>query len=190
MVRAFVAVDISQGARDALSEAAERLQRQALSSVRWVRSEGIHLTLKFLGEVDSALVDRILGALEPAARGTGPFSLGLSELGAFPSADSPRVVWVGLKGDLSSLGELQVRIDRQLHADLGFAPEGRSFSPHLTLGRLRQGASGAERRRVAGAMSQVTLSTDVSWDAREVRLIRSTLMPSGAIYDVLGSVPL
>ena len=188
MVRAFVAVDISHGARYTLSETTESLQRQALSTVRWVRPEGIHLTLKFLGEVDATLIDRILEALEPAARGTGPFSLGLSELGAFPSVDSPRVVWVGLSGDLAPLQELQARIDRQLHADLGFAPEGRPFRPHLTLGRLRQGASGEERRRLAKAMPQVTLSTDVSWNVQEVRLIRSTLTPSGAIYDVLGSV--
>ena len=170
MVRAFVAVDISEGARDALSEATARLQHQTPSAVRWVRPEGIHLTLKFLGDVDAGLVDRILGALEPTARGTGPFSLGLSGLGAFPSADSPRVVWVGLKGDLAPLGELQARIDRQLNADLGFAPEGRPFRPHLTLGRLRQGASAADRRRVAEAMSQITLWTDVSWDVREVKL--------------------
>ena len=98
MVRAFIAVDISQEARAALAGVAERLQQQGVSGVRWVRPEGIHLTLKFLGEIDTDLVGKILEAMERAVDGTMPLTLALSEPGAFPNANSPRVIWVGLQG--------------------------------------------------------------------------------------------
>ncbi len=187
MVRAFIAADISQEARDALAEVIKCLQQQGVSGVRWVRPEGVHLTLKFLGEIDQALVDGILGGMERAAYGTKSFTLALSELGAFPNANAPRVLWVGLKGDLDTLRGLQERVDQEMHLTCGFTQEGRAFTPHLTLGRLRDNASGEERRRAGRALSEVALEGEMSWQVKEVNLVRSTLTPSGAVYGLLGS---
>ena len=147
MVRAFIAVDISQEARAALAGVAERLQQQGVSGVRWVRPEGIHLTLKFLGEIDTDLVGKILEAMERAVDGTMPLTLALSEPGAFPNANSPRVIWVGLQGDLDPLKELQSRIDQEVHLIGGFPKETRAFAPHLTLGRMRENASSTQSTR-------------------------------------------
>ena len=186
-IRAFVAVDISQAARDALAEVSHRLQERGVSGVRWVRPEGVHLTLKFLGDIDPTLVDGILEALERACRGIGPLRLAISGVGAFPNLANPRVLWVGLKGELESLGELQGRIDREVSVAGGLPLEERPFSPHLTLGRLRDSVSREERRRAGEAATEVGVDGDVSWDVEDVNLIRSTLTPSGATYEVLGS---
>ena len=187
MVRAFIAVDISQEARDALAEVVERLKVRGVSGVRWLRPEGIHLTLKFLGDIDPSRVDEILGAMERVAQGTGSLTFSLSELGAFPNPDRPRVIWVGLKGDLDPLGELQARIDQEMHLTEGFPREDRSFTPHLTLGRVRDNLSGEERRQAGKALTEVALEAEASWEVKEVILVRSTLTPGGAVYQQLGS---
>ncbi len=186
-VRAFIAVDISGEARDALAEVTKRLQEQGVSGVRWVRPEGIHLTLKFLGDMESTMIDRVMEGVESACKGTGPFELGLSEPGAFPSSKSPRVVWVGLRGELDLLERLQGRIDQEMHSVCGFPKERRAFTPHLTLGRMRENASGEERRRAGEALAKIPPENGVWWQVREVCLVRSTLTPSGAVYDILGS---
>jgi 2'-5' RNA ligase len=187
MVRTFIAVDISQQAKGVLAGVTKSLQDGGVSWVRWVRPEGIHLTLKFLGEIDPNIVDRVLGAMDRAVQGNVPFTLALSGIGAFPNLNVPRVIWVGLKGDLDTLRELQERIDEEVHLAVGFPKETRAFTPHLTLGRMRDNAPGEERRRAGKAMTEVAWETDVSWQVSEVDLIRSTLTPSGAVYDVLGS---
>ena len=191
MVRAFIAVDIPQEARDALSEVISLLQNQGVSGVRWVRPDAIHLTLKFLGEIDPSLVEGILARMERAVRGTGIIALALGDIGAFPNLNSPRVIWVGLTGELGPLSGLQERIDTEMSLmEGGFPKEDRPFTAHLTLGRLRENVSGEERRRAGKAMAEVTLERRVRWQVKEVNLVRSTLTPTGAVYDVLGSLPL
>ena len=187
MVRAFIAVDISLQARESLVEFTRSLQNAGVSQMRWVRPEGIHLTLKFLGEIDLNAVDPILGAMDRAIEGSAPFTLALSGIGAFPNLNAPRVIWVGLKGDLDALGKLQERIDQEVHRSVGFPRESRAFTPHLTLGRMRDNVSSEERRRAGKATTGVDWQADVSWQVNEVNLMRSTLAPSGAVYDVLGS---
>ena len=186
MVRAFIAVDISSEARDALAEVQRSLQGQGVTSVRWVRPEGVHLTLKFLGEIDSVAVGGIMDGLKRAAKGIGPLNLCLGEIGAFPSVGAPRVIWVGMEGDLERLRALQGQIDEEMHSAGGFPREGRPFAPHLTLGRMRENATGGERRGAGEALTQVALESAVSWEVKEVNLMRSTLTPQGAVYDVLG----
>ena len=187
MVRVFIAAEISQEARDALEAVVGHLKAQGVSGGRWVRPEGVHLTLKFLGEIDEDLVPGVLEAMEHACRDTGPFTLALSNVGAFPSTNSPRVIWVGPGGELERLGELQQRIDLSLDSRLGFPLETRPFTPHLTLGRLHDRTTAEGRRRFGQALSGEGLVARVSWQVAEVQLIRSTLTPDGALYDVLGA---
>ena len=186
MVRAFIAVDMSLEAREALAEVIRDLQRTTVSGVRWVRSEGIHLTLKFLGDIEPAQVESILDAIGRAAGATEPFTLSLAELGAFPGPNNPRVIWVGLKGDMEPLGDFQKKIDHQVHAALGFALENRPFTPHLTVGRLRDRVSSEDRQAAGKAIREVPVRSQVWWQVTKVDLVRSTLTPSGAEYDLLG----
>ena len=187
-VRAFIAVDVSQEAKAALASIVSRLKMETEGdNIRWVRSEGIHLTLKFLGNVESALVQPVLAAVERAVLSTHPFQITLSKIGAFPRLEVPRVIWVGLQGDLEALSALQQRMEDEV-SPLGFPEEERPFSPHLTLGRVNNGPvrRGGKGLNLAG----VTLTDQVAWQVEEVHLMQSTPTQSGSMYTRLGSFPL
>ncbi len=190
-VRVFVALDLPATAKEILRQTVEELVKVLPSGIRWVDPSGIHLTLKFLGDVDTGKVDALLTAME---RATGAFEgstlpLILSSLGVFPNAREPRVLWAGVEGDLEALGRLQTLVDQEL-AELGFARERRPFRPHLTLARVRDQVSQHERRRIGEAVGQASLAGKHGWESQEIHLIRSTLTPNGAIYDSIGVKPL
>ena len=186
-IRTFIAVDISPVAKVGLERLIQRLEEIGMGNVRWVKPQGIHLTLKFLGDVDPARVEEILKVVDVASYGTKPFQLALSEVGAFPNLERPRVIWVGLQGEMEALAMLQRRVEEEM-ASLDFSKEERPFSPHLTLGRV-----GRNWRRRGGQgfdLSKLKVEEEATWRVEEVHLMQSTLTPSGAIYDRLGSVPL
>ena len=190
-VRLFVAIDLPETAKEALRQAVSDLQDSLQQGIRWVRPEGVHLTLKFLGDVSTARIGDIQEAMERAAREFGPanFRLSLSGLGVFPNPREPRVLWAGVSGDMEALEHFQGLVDGALEG-AGFTRERRPFRPHLTLGRVRDQVGPADRRNIGQAMQQATLPLGVEWQVREVHLIRSTLAPGGAIYDSIGSAPL
>ncbi len=189
-MRLFIAVNLPDDTRDALARAATPL-RDGYSAVRWVRSENIHLTLKFLGNIDPSLVAGLLEAMKSVAQATPGerFSLHLSGLGLFPNPDQPRVLWAGLDGDLAALRALQEKMEEAM-ADLGFARDRRPFSPHLTLGRVRAGVSADLRRQVGSTLTGMAMEDGEPWEPEAVHLIQSTLTPQGAVYTKLGSVPI
>jgi len=190
-VRVFVAIDLPETAKEALREAVADLQDSVPEGIRWVRPEGIHLTLKFLGDVSTARAGDIQEAMERAAREFGPggFRLALSGLGVFPNPREPRVLWAGVSGDIEALEHLQSLVDGCLEG-AGFARERRPVRPHLTLGRVRDQVVPEERRRIGQAMRQASPPREVEWQVGEIHLIRSTLTSGGAIYDSIGSAPL
>jgi 2'-5' RNA ligase len=134
-MRLFAAVPLPEPARAGVAGLLERLRRKDLP-VRWVRDENLHLTLKFFGEVAEDRLGRIEEAIRAANEGSAPLEMRLDELGAFPNARRPRVVYVGLEAP-PALELLQDRLERQCEA-IGFAPEGTPFRPHITLGRVRE----------------------------------------------------
>lgn len=158
------------------------------SKVRWVRPEGIHLTLKFLGNVPTDRLDEIGDALHRACDGFGPLALTLADLGCFPNLRRPRVVWVGVHGDTDALGRLQASIEKHI-APLGFPTEKRRFSPHLTLGRVKR-ATRSEAQQLGQQIGGMDVGTVATMTARAVYLMRSDLKPTGAEYTCLVSVPL
>ena len=186
-VRVFVAVDLPPPAKEILQRTVQQLGGILPAGIRWVDPAGIHLTLKFLGDVHAGRVDALLAAMERAAVKFEHTSLplSLSGLGVFPNARESRVLWAGVEGDLEALGGLQIQVDEALF-ELGFARERRPFRPHLTLGRVRDQVSQTQRREIGQVMGQAHLAGSHSWEAREIHLIRSTLTPNGAIYDSIG----
>ena len=186
-MRAFVAVDISPQARRTLAEAVESLQGRGVSGVRWVRPSAIHLTLKFLGQVDPSLTPDIMDALGRVASGRSPFRLGLSGLGAFPRPEAPRTIWAGLEGHLEELEGLQGDVDREVSSSADVPVESRPFVPHLTLGRVRDRVSSTQRRSIADALRGAALGPTPPWTVAGLHLVRSTLTPAGPVYDVLGT---
>ena len=188
-VRTFIAILVSLQARQALENCIEKLSSLAPVGVRWVDPQGIHLTLRFLGNIPAAAVDQVLAAQAAAAASCPPFSIQLSQLGMFPNERRPRVIWAGVIGELEALQRLQQEVETQLE-HIGYPREKRPFAPHLTLGRVRDRDSDADRTRIADAVSTVPLEDSESWSVEESHLIRSTLTPQGAIYTSIGAASL
>ena len=188
-LRAFISVHMSDEARERLVQAIDSLSRLGLSGVRWVRPEGMHVTLKFLGNIDPSMVEKVTEAIKLAARDTKPFALALSQPGGFPTLGDPRVLWVGLAGDLEPLCSLQRAVESQMRR-LSFPREKRRFSPHITLGRVREGTRVGERHRIGDAFSRIGVDDVSPWRVGTVHLMRSTLTPAGAIYSRLAQVSL
>jgi 2'-5' RNA ligase len=189
-IRAFVAIELDAALRSALGELQGRLRRAPLARLgRWVNPAGIHLTLRFLGNVSTGSLSDLRAALRSAAREVAPFELALAGLGCFPNCRQPRVVWVGVQEPTGALGRLQCAVERELCA-LGFAPEGRAFRPHLTLARVRDQAYGRERAELGAWIDGETVGRLGAMRVSEISLMRSDLRPGGAIYTRLAAAPL
>lgn len=188
-LRLFVAIELPGEVRSVLNKLQHELQRDAaLARLRWVRPEGIHLTLKFLGSVRAEKRGAIEAAVERAVAGVPSFELQLGKLGTFGSNRAPRVLWVDVGGDVKALVRLQAQVERELEP-LGFPPEGRAFSPHLTMVRVPP-----ERAvEAAGPLADVVAAHEAPRStiaARELALMKSDLRPSGAVYTRLFAAPL
>jgi RNA 2',3'-cyclic 3'-phosphodiesterase len=188
-VRAFIAIELPDEVRRGLAGLRKELQRDEHRFVKWVDPEAIHLTLKFLGNVPAGRVTEIARAIEVAAKAVTPFELEVSGLGVFPNSKQVRVLWVGIGGDVDRLKELQRGIDTELAA-LSFAREDRPFVPHLTLARVRQGASPSERRSLGELLTTAVFDDRYEAKVETVSLMRSELTPAGAIYSRLAEVGL
>lgn len=184
MVRSFVAVDLTQEVRQLLGERIRSLTASLPKvAVRWVRPDGTHLTLKFLGDVAASRVPQVETALQSALAGQAPFEVSVGGLGCFPSASRPRVLWIGIQDQSGWLGRMQQGIEAAL-ARIGFPAESRPFSPHLTLGRLRDGLPPALARGVGEALGRESAGQPCTLPVGEVNLYRSELRPGGAVYSV------
>ncbi len=185
-VRSFIAIPIPSAVIQVLDDAVKSLDSSIGENVRWVRTEGIHLTLKFMGDIEAGMVDRVLEAMPAVASQFSPFELAISGLGVFPNARRPRVLWSGVHGDMETLAALQLAIDDAL-GDLGLRKEQRAFSPHLTLGRVRRDVAEGQLRRIGQVMEGRELSGAPLWTADSVNLMRTELDPAGSRHYLVGS---
>ena len=189
-IRTFIAIELSQDLKDSLNRLQARLKRQVPErSVRWVRPDVIHLTLKFLGDVPTPRLASISRAVEAACQGFDRFAFELVGLGCFPNLRRPRVVWVGVREPTGTLARLQKAVENEL-AGLGFEPEGRSFKPHLTLGRVQRKASRNDRERLGKLIAEGNVGLLGGMAVTSVNVMRSDLRPSGAVYTALACAPL
>ena len=188
-IRVFIALDISDPARSSLSGAMDRLREAIPRGVRWVEPQGIHLTLKFLGNIDSALTDGILESMCRAGQESSKFALRLAGLGVFPNQRQPRVLWAGVEGDLEPLTGIQEKVEEEM-ADHGFTRERRRFNPHLTIGRVRDRITSSERQKIGATLLSHSLEPTEPWTADTMHLFRTTFTPHGSIHDIIGSAPL
>ena len=185
-LRLFVAVLLPEAWHAALAKAQEELRHAGLR-LRYVRPEGVHLTLKFLGAVDHDRLGAVTAALDGPAD-FQPFALDLDTLGTFGGPQRPRVVWAGLRGDVTALAALAAAVDTVL-VPAGFAREGRPFRGHLTLARVPESLPAADARRIVPAISASRLARVPSLYVRSYALMRSELGPGGARYTTLQSWP-
>ena len=187
-IRSFIAIELPDELRLKLGQLEAQLKSGKQPWVKWVNPDSIHLTLKFLGNIASDRTGEITRAMEEAAQGIPPFHLEVKDLGVFPNLKRVQVVWVGISGEVDKLGEFQQRLESNL-ACLGFAPESRPFTPHLTLARLRNQASLDERQGFGQLIAGIRFEAGaIEVDA--INLMRSQLTREGAIYSRISSVRL
>ena len=183
-IRSFIAIELPEEAKEGLAGLRNKLEKDEHKFIKWVEPGSIHLTLKFLGNILSRQVTEVVVAMEGAAQGSPPFHLEISGMGAFPNLKQPRVFWVGISGELDKLSKLQQNIDSAL-VPLGFTKEDRPFVPHLTLARIRQGASPGERRTFGELVGASSFEDKYCVAVDAINLMRSQLTPAGAIYSRL-----
>ena len=184
-MRCFVAISLPEELKASISGIQERL-KTAGADVSWTRQEGMHLTLKFLGEVEEKMIPNIERALDMAVDGITTFTLSVSGMGIFPDMRRPRVVWIGLKEEGDNLIRLHKGVDEELKKT-GFPSEDRRFTPHITLGRIRSNRNIEKLLKLIDAEKGVDSG---SFEVSDLHLIKSELKPSGAVYTELYSVML
>jgi RNA 2',3'-cyclic 3'-phosphodiesterase len=190
ILRTFIAIELDEPLRIALRSVQDKLKHQAPpGSVKWVDPDGIHLTLKFLGDTPRSRVPEIETALQAVCAGLGPFEFSVEGRGCFPNFRRPRVVWVALAERSGTLARLQVAVERTV-APLGWPTEARAFSPHLTLGRVAKGADNRTAAAVGQAVEESVVEQIGQQWVSAVSLMQSDLHPTGAVYSRLLRTPL
>jgi 2'-5' RNA ligase len=183
-MRAFIAVELPEAVRAALT----RVQRALAASgadVKWVEPENLHLTMRFLSEISEGQGEAVKQLVERVAAGTPPVTMSLRELGAFPSMEAARVIWVGVEEGKDKLTRLAEQIEEGCRAS-GLPAEERPFAAHVTLGRVR---SSKRRRELSDALARLAWEAPPPWDARTLTLFQSVLSSSGPRYTPLLQVP-
>lgn len=189
-VRAFIAIELPQVTLDALADVQARLEHYVPpDSVRWVKPNNIHLTLKFLGQVPTAQVDAITSAVRHAVTTLRAFPFEVMRAGCFPNARRPRVIWVGVDEPTGALQALQRAIEAAV-APLGYPGEPHAFQPHLTLGRAARDVKPADLHRLGDAVASARIGLLGHVHAEEVVLFQSDLAAGGSIYTALARLPL
>jgi RNA 2',3'-cyclic 3'-phosphodiesterase len=187
--RLFIALEPPDAVRRRVAALAAEVKRAAgrgADEVRWIPAENLHLTVQFLGAVPEERVADVTAAVRAVAAGARPLALEVKGAGGFPNARRPRVLWLGLHGDVALAQALVAELGRRL-APLGFPPEARPWSAHLTIGRARdpRGAPG-----LAGALASQAEGEGVPWRAGELVLVESHLSPKGPRYEAIVSAAL
>ncbi len=188
--RTFIAIELDEAVKMAFASVQRRLRAEPISGfVRWVAPEGIHLTLKFLGDIDSERVPEVLAAMQMACAGMAPFELAVRGAGCFPNFERPNVIWAGIVGDIKEAGRLALRLEAECKK-LGFPAEERPFSPHFTLGRIAREAGLKQRTQLGEIVRRFDLGPVGAINADAIHLMRSELRPNGSVYMSLGNVKL
>ena len=183
-MRSFIAIELPDEVKASLAGIQQGLKKSG-ADIRWVKTDNIHLTLKFLGDIEEEIVPDIIHVLKGTCQHHNVFSIEISGIGTFPAKKSPRVLWAGIH-DNGELIKLHAEIEEGM-ASLGIDTEKRAFAPHLTFGRFR-----SPRRRDL-LIEQIDMMRHESFglfDVRSIYLIKSDLKPSGAVYSRLADLPL
>jgi 2'-5' RNA ligase len=189
MLRSFLALEIPAEVQDALARYITPLQKALpKTSIRWVPSHNLHLTLKFLGDVSSASLEQLTDSLKTEVAACEPFSMSVGGLGAFPNARRARIIWIGLTAP-PALATL-IRCVEMASTRLGYPPEGRPFSPHLTIGRVTQNVSATDLQQIRAALEGTQVGTVGTVRVEALQVFKSDLRPTGSVYTLLYSLPL
>jgi len=188
LLRAFIAVELPLEIRQAVCNTTSRLRNEIGALVRWVPIENMHLTLKFLGDVSPANMEMLSQMLGAETDLFNCFDLRLSGIGSFPSLKRPRVIYIGIQAP-AVLESLQRGIESASRR-LGYESEERGFSPHLTIGRVKQNISATEQQVIRRALEETKIDSLGTTRVDSVQLFKSDLKPTGSVYTRLFSAAL
>ncbi|MDX1930031.1 MAG: RNA 2',3'-cyclic phosphodiesterase [Pirellulaceae bacterium] len=183
--RTFIAVEIGSPAREVILRLIKQLAGE-LHGVRWTQPDQLHLTLKFIGDIDNRELPEICSQMRAACSGIEAFSASLKGVGAFPKNKPPRVLWVGFQDGAEPLKLINQRLETSL-TGLGIPTEGRAYVPHLTLGRINRGA---DQEQIAARLAHDVDTEFASFDISDVHLIASIRERNRMIYETIDTVPL
>jgi 2'-5' RNA ligase len=185
-IRSFLAFELPVEIREQIRVISKELKKTALP-VRWVKADNIHLTILFLGSVDENVIGDIEKKVNVVVKGFSAFKTKLNAVGAFPHWKRPRVIWVGLNGDIERLANLRDELQEELK-DLGFMPEKRPFRPHLTLGRFKGPLDRNEDMKwICDKYRDINSEL---YQLNELILYKSDLKPDGPVYTKMATWPL
>lgn len=177
-MRAFIAIELSDEIKSALAQIQSHL-KYAGADVKWVEKDNIHLTIKFLGEIDEKKCEKVKAALAEVVKSAKSFEISLKDIGVFPKIEFPRVIWASLDKGAKESAELAAKVDEAL-SKLGFDKETRPFAAHLTIGRVR---SPKNKEALKEKIQSYALpSTPYTQFIPSIILFQSTLTPKGSIY--------
>ena len=189
MLRSFIAVEVPVEIQNAIAHSTASLQKALPKpTVRWVAPQNVHLTLKFLGDVSPANLERIADGLKMEAAAHGAFSMSVGGLGAFPTSRRARVIWIGLEAP-PSLVALQRGVEATA-ARLGYTQEDRPFSPHLTIGRVGQNIAANDLQKIRTALEGTTVGSLGIVKVDAIHIFKSDLRPGGSVYPHLYALPM
>jgi len=184
MIRAFIAVEIGKKCQDSLGRAIEKLRAFDLP-IRWVRPQLLHVTLKFLGDVQPESVPAIPNIMRAAVGGIEPFQISIDRIGAFPPKGRPRVIFAEVENPGGELCGIHEILDRDLAAELGIKKDGRTYTPHITIGRAGRKPLRVEAQQLADRLSSSEFG---AVNVKSIVLMSSSLTPSGPLYAVMDTV--
>jgi RNA 2',3'-cyclic 3'-phosphodiesterase len=179
-IRAFIAIEIDRETQNSLGNLINQINKTFMGSVKWTPYQNIHLTLKFLGEVETWELTSINQLIRNVANQSQSFTAVITKLGAFPTPNNPRIIWIGVEAP-QTLFHLARTIEDSAR-NLGFDSEGRPFTPHLTMGRARPGITRVQQDQLAGVIRSISLPKFNPIQINSITLFQSILKPGGAEY--------
>ena len=181
-MRTFIAIELDKDIKEKIALIQQQL-KQTNANVKWVKPENIHLTLKFLGEVNEEQLNKTKNILQDSIKEKRSFDMVISELGAFPKLESPRVIWIGIKNGVENVLDITSILEGEL-SRIDFPKEKRPFSGHITIGRVRSNKNRSELIEAVNKFNKEE-QKEFSQTVKSIVLFKSTLTPKGPIYEAL-----
>ena len=185
MIRTFIAIKIPTGVKSDIKNWQDKL-KDIVTGIKWVKSDNIHITLKFLGNIEEKMIPRLKEAIKSSAEHVSPFEIEVKGEGCFPNVNRPRIVWVGVDNGKDVLSTIASKIEIEC-SKLGFEKENRPYRPHLTVGRVKKYIRNTDELR--GFFNENPFRTEV-FTAEEIILMKSDLRPDGPVYTPLEIIKL